>query len=242
LANTLVAGLSKDTTEGTSAAAASAAGWHRPDIGKTGTTNDSESVAYVGGVNGYGGSSMLFADGPHPRTLCPGPPVHLGDCGHGAFGGTVAAPPYFKAMSKILAGQPSQPIPPPDPEFVIDHSGDNHDGEDAGDNGGDNSSQNSEGHHHRKRRHSDDEDQASDGDSRPPSGPVLAHVIAPYTVGDQDAKATAALSAAGYPVLTVPLSSAAPKGQVIGQTPQGNVAKGTPITVYTSTGTPPAPS
>jgi len=53
---------------------------------------------------------MLFADGRHPRTLCPGPPVHLGDCGHGAFGGTVAAPPYFKAMTKILAGQPTQPI------------------------------------------------------------------------------------------------------------------------------------
>jgi len=37
LANTLLAGLSKDTTGGTSTAAASAARWTRPGIGKTGT-------------------------------------------------------------------------------------------------------------------------------------------------------------------------------------------------------------
>ncbi|HEY4007110.1 MAG TPA: transglycosylase domain-containing protein, partial [Pseudonocardia sp.] len=133
LADTLLAGLSKDTTAGTSAAAASAARWTRPDIGKTGTTNDSESVAFVGGVNGYGASSMLFADGRHPRTLCPGPPVHLGDCGHGAFGGTVAAPPYFKAMTKILAGQPNQPIPAPDPAYVTGKGQDNSDNSDNSD-------------------------------------------------------------------------------------------------------------
>jgi membrane peptidoglycan carboxypeptidase len=236
LANTLVAGLSKDTVEGTSAAAASAAGWHRPDIGKTGTTNDSESVAYIGGVNGYAASSMLFADGPHPRTLCPGPPVHLGQCGHGAFGGTVAAPPYFRAMSKILAGQPNQPIPRPDPEFVIgDKDGDDNDHGDDDD------------HHHKKKKHKhhddeDNNDDNSDDDSRPPSGPPLRHLVAPYTVGEQDGPASTTLTQAGYPPRTVPLPSSAPKGQVIGQTPQGNVPKGTPITVYTSSGQPPGPS
>jgi len=66
LADTVAAGLSKDTTTGTSAAAARAAGWTRPDIGKTGTTNQSESVAFVGGVNGYAAASMVFADGPRP--------------------------------------------------------------------------------------------------------------------------------------------------------------------------------
>ena len=118
VANTLMAGLSRDTTVGTSAAAARAAGWTRPDIGKTGTTQNSESVAFVGGVNGFAVSSMVFADGPKPQEICPGNPVHLGNCGHGAFGGTVAAPPYFHAMSQLLAGRPNQPIPAPDPAYL----------------------------------------------------------------------------------------------------------------------------
>ncbi|WP_370541988.1 transglycosylase domain-containing protein [Amycolatopsis sp. FDAARGOS 1241] len=121
VANTLEAGLSQDTTIGTSAAAAHAAGWTRPDIGKTGTTQESESVAFVGGVDNYAVSSMVFADGSHPTEICPGTPVHLGNCGHGAFGGTVAAPPYFHAMSTLLAGVPDTPIPPPDPQYLGGH-------------------------------------------------------------------------------------------------------------------------
>jgi membrane peptidoglycan carboxypeptidase len=118
VADTLEAGLSKDTTSGTSAAAAHAAGWTHADIGKTGTTEQSESVAFVGGVDDYAVSSMVFADGSHPAEICPGTPVHLGRCGNGAFGGTVAAPPYFHAMSRLLAGVPDTPIPPPDPEYL----------------------------------------------------------------------------------------------------------------------------
>ncbi|HEX6358311.1 transglycosylase domain-containing protein [Actinophytocola sp.] len=105
VANTLMDGLGKDTTDGTSAAAARAAGWTRPGIGKTGTTQTSESVAFVGGTGAYAVSSLVFADGAEPGELCPGPPVHLGSCGHGAFGGTVAAPPYFHALNKILANE-----------------------------------------------------------------------------------------------------------------------------------------
>jgi membrane peptidoglycan carboxypeptidase len=121
LAHTLAAGLSRDTTSGTSAAAARAAGWTPPDIGKTGTTNTSESVAFVGGVGGltgYAAATTVFADGPHPREICPGPPVHLGDCGHGAFGGTVAAPPYFATMTRLLGDTPTTPVPGPDPAYL----------------------------------------------------------------------------------------------------------------------------
>ena len=32
--------------------------------------------------------------------------------------GTVAAPPYFRAMSELLAGIPDTPIPPPDPDYL----------------------------------------------------------------------------------------------------------------------------
>ena len=121
LAHTLAAGLSRDTTDGTSAAAASAAGWTRSDIGKTGTTNTSESVVFVGGVGGltgYAAASAVFADGPHPREICPGSPVHLGDCGHGAFGGTVAAPPYFATLTKLLGDTPTAAMPGPDPAYL----------------------------------------------------------------------------------------------------------------------------
>jgi membrane peptidoglycan carboxypeptidase len=118
VAKTVAAGLSRDSTAGTSASAAHAAGWSRPDIGKTGTTQFSESAAYVGGVDGYAGASFVFADGPKPREICPGNPIHLGNCGHGAFGGTVAAPPFYSALNKILAGQPETPIPAPDPDYL----------------------------------------------------------------------------------------------------------------------------
>ncbi|WP_166463023.1 transglycosylase domain-containing protein [Amycolatopsis acidicola] len=118
LANSLEAGLSQDTISGTSASAARAAGWSHPDIGKTGTTQQSESVAFVGGVDDYAVSSMVFADGPKPEEVCPGTPVHLGSCGHGAFGGTVAAPPYFTAFNQLLAGKPDTPIPAADPAYL----------------------------------------------------------------------------------------------------------------------------
>jgi membrane peptidoglycan carboxypeptidase len=102
VASTVMTGLSKDTTEGTSTAAAREVGWTRPGIGKTGTTQTSESVAFVGGAGGYAVSSLVFADSSEPGTICPGTPVHIGSCGHAAFGGTVAAPPYFRALTKIL--------------------------------------------------------------------------------------------------------------------------------------------
>jgi membrane peptidoglycan carboxypeptidase len=118
LADSLMAGLSQDTTIGTTADSARAANWTRPGIGKTGTTQTSQSVAFVGGVNTYAVSSLVFADSRAPGTLCPGPPVHIGSCGHGAFGGTAAAPPYFRAMRTILGNQPDQPIPAPDPLYL----------------------------------------------------------------------------------------------------------------------------
>ncbi|WP_238588951.1 transglycosylase domain-containing protein [Pseudonocardia sp. HH130629-09] len=126
VAHTLAAGLGGDTVTGTSAAAARAAGWTRPTIGKTGTTNSSESVAFVGatgGIDGVAGSSMVFADGPNPSEICPGDPVHLGDCGHGAFGGTVAAPPFFAAVDPLVAGRADVPLPDPDPAYLQPRNG-----------------------------------------------------------------------------------------------------------------------
>jgi len=189
LAHTLAAGLSADTTKGTSAAAAARAGWHHPDIGKTGTTNESESVAFVGGVDHYAAASFVFADGSHPQEVCPGTPVHLGNCGHGAFGGTVAAPPYFDAMNQILAGQPDVPVPGPDPAYLTE-----------GDHG----------------------------------------QIVPFVIGQAGPAAAQALQQAGYPSTQQMIGSLSPRGTVVGQSPQGNVGAGTPITIFTSAGPPPA--
>jgi membrane peptidoglycan carboxypeptidase len=193
VASALKAGLSLDTISGTSANSARAAGWTHPDIGKTGTTNESESVAFVGGVNNYAVSSMLFADGKVTGELCPGPPIHLQPlrtCGHGLFGGTGAAPAYYHSMSQIIAGQPDMPIPPADPAFT---DANNH-------------------------------------------GPIV-----PYVIGQQGTSAQQALQGAGYPFTITEFNSSAPRGQVIGQTPQGNAPPGTPISLYVSTGVMPAP-
>jgi len=188
LAHTLAAGLSQDSTTGTTAAAAKAAGWTRPSIGKTGTTNQSESVAFTGGVDNYAASSMVFADGSHPSELCPGTPVHLGNCGRGAFGSTVAAPPYFDAMSQIIGNQPDVPIPGPDAGYL-----------DEGDHG----------------------------------------QVVPLVIGQAAPAATQALQQGGYSAATQTIGSTSPKGTVVGQSPQGNVAPGAPITIFTSAGPPP---
>ena len=111
--------------------------------------------------------------------------MHLGNCGHGAFGGTVAAPPYFAAFNQLLAGKPDVPIAGPDDAYQ------------------------------------------DEGDRLP---------IVPYVVGQQGQAGAQAVTAAGYPTLLRPLPSALPKGQVIGQSPQGNLATGTPVTIWTSAG------
>ncbi|GDY30708.1 transglycosylase domain-containing protein [Gandjariella thermophila] len=125
LANTLVEGLSRDddpAMAGTSAAAAAAAHWKRPLMAKTGTTQTNYSAGFVGAVPQYAGAVLTFNDGPRPRTICATTPPRLAvDC-KGIFGGTVPAPTWYDAMTKILAGQPVLPLPPGDPRY--EHGGD----------------------------------------------------------------------------------------------------------------------
>jgi membrane peptidoglycan carboxypeptidase len=119
LADSLVAGLGDDIKGGgTSAAAARNAGWTRPTAAKTGTTQDNESVAFLGITDGYAAVSAVYADGDDPGTICASnPPVIRESCA-GAFGGTIAAPTFFDAFNQILAGQPDQPLPAPDPNYL----------------------------------------------------------------------------------------------------------------------------
>jgi membrane peptidoglycan carboxypeptidase len=121
LANSLAVGMSRDDTEGTSRGAASAIGWHRPMIGKTGTTQNSGSATFVGAVPQMAGAAMVFRpDSPIGGLIDGGPgqvtATRAGDDGN-MFGGKTPARTWFGAMTNILAGQPVMPLPPSDPAY-----------------------------------------------------------------------------------------------------------------------------
>ena len=72
LANTLVNGLGKDDISGTSAGAAKQAGWNRPMMGKTGTTQQHKSATFVGAIPQMSGAVITFDNSNSPRPLCDG--------------------------------------------------------------------------------------------------------------------------------------------------------------------------
>ncbi|MFC5063188.1 transglycosylase domain-containing protein [Actinomycetospora atypica] len=118
LADTLMTGMSKDDQPGgTSAAAATAAGWNRPTAAKTGTTQVSESGAFVAATPQMAGASIVFDDSASPRPICNGRPPTTCSTGN-LFGGNTPAQTYYQAMTTILAGQPVVPLPATDPRFV----------------------------------------------------------------------------------------------------------------------------
>lgn len=118
LADTEMTGLSKDDQPGgTSAAAAAAAGWNRPTAAKTGTTQTSESGAFVAATPSLAAAAITFDDSSSPRPICTGAPPT--SCGTGnLFGGTTPAQTWYRAMAPILGSSPVQPLPTPDPRFV----------------------------------------------------------------------------------------------------------------------------
>jgi membrane peptidoglycan carboxypeptidase len=118
LADTLLNGLSKDVAPGgTGAAGAAAAGWNRPIAAKTGTTQNSESGAFVGIIPQLSGASIVFDDSSSPRPICDGTPPR--SCSNGTlFGGDTPARTFFQAAKGVLAGAPVLPLPPPDPRYL----------------------------------------------------------------------------------------------------------------------------
>lgn len=77
LADSLAAGLSQNTTTGTAAEAADAAGWTRPMIGKTGTTQRSESAGFLGATPQLAGAVLTWSHHSPPRPICTGEPPRL---------------------------------------------------------------------------------------------------------------------------------------------------------------------
>jgi membrane peptidoglycan carboxypeptidase len=120
LANTLVTGMSKDVISGTAAGAARSFNWTRPMLGKTGTTQQSKSAAFVGATPQLAGAVQVFNDGRSPEGICdstPGEPYLCGENGN-IFGGKAPARTWFDAMTQIHNNSQVRQLPPTDPRYV----------------------------------------------------------------------------------------------------------------------------
>ena len=112
LANTLLTALSKDDTTGTAAGAARQVGWNRPMAGKTGTTQEHKSAAFIGIVPQMSGAVITFDNSNAPKPLCDGAGAPF-PCREGnIFGGKTPAETWFGTMVPLLADQPVLPLPP----------------------------------------------------------------------------------------------------------------------------------
>ncbi|WP_018603527.1 transglycosylase/D,D-transpeptidase PonA2 [Mycobacterium sp. 155] len=117
LANTLANAMSKDDSgAGTSAGAAASVGWDLPMSGKTGTTEDNRSSAFLGFTNQYAAANYIYDDSSTPSELCSFP---LRQCGSGnLFGGNEPARTWFAAMKPIANNFGPIALPPTDPRYV----------------------------------------------------------------------------------------------------------------------------
>lgn len=122
LADTLVVGLSDGPTSGTAARAADTVGWERPMLGKTGTTQDSISAAFLGATPQLAGAVMTWSDARAPRPVCTGDPPRL--CADGTLsGGSIPAEVWFATMAPLHEDRPVAELPPPDGRYLTGRIG-----------------------------------------------------------------------------------------------------------------------
>ena len=112
LARTLAVAMEGDLTgDGTAAAAATAAGWSWTAAGKTGTTQEYKSSAFLGFTPEMSASVIVWDSEPRPQSICKDP---IRTCshrrGHGAAtacpAGRCLPPPGSRAMKPLKDGQP----------------------------------------------------------------------------------------------------------------------------------------
>src|SRR6478672_8876593 len=123
LARTLAVAMEGDLTgNGTSAAAASAAGWTWTAAGKTGTTQEYKSSAYLGFTPEMSASVILWDSEPRPQSICRDP---IRTCstdealsGNGVSGGSVPAATWFATMKPLKNGQPDTFFRPASPAYL----------------------------------------------------------------------------------------------------------------------------
>jgi membrane peptidoglycan carboxypeptidase len=117
LANTLANAMSKDSQAGgTASGSAGSVGWDLPMSGKTGTTEDNRSSAFLGFTNQYAAANYIYDDSSTPSELCSFP---LRQCGSGnLFGGNEPARTWYTAMKPIANNFGPVALPPTDPRYV----------------------------------------------------------------------------------------------------------------------------
>ncbi|WP_312858418.1 transglycosylase domain-containing protein, partial [Pseudonocardia pini] len=118
LANTLFTGLSKDDISGTAAGAARQVGWNRPMAGKTGTTQQHKSAAFVGFLPNLAGSVITFDNSNAPKPLCDGAGAPFACRSGNIFGGKTPAETWFGAVTPMVAGTPVLPLPPTEDRYL----------------------------------------------------------------------------------------------------------------------------
>jgi membrane peptidoglycan carboxypeptidase len=118
LANAMMNALSKDDVSGTAAGAARQVGWNRPMAGKTGTTQQHKSAAFVGVVPQMSGAVITFDNSNSPRPLCDGAGSPFACRSGTIFGGKTPAQTWFGAMKPLLDGQPVLPLPPVEQRYL----------------------------------------------------------------------------------------------------------------------------
>jgi membrane peptidoglycan carboxypeptidase len=111
LARTLAVAMEGDLTgDGTAAAAASNAGWSWTAAGKTGTTQEYKSSAFLGFTPEMSASVIVWDSEPRPQSICKDP---IRTCstdeamqsGKGMSGGSVPAATWMSAIKPLKEGQ-----------------------------------------------------------------------------------------------------------------------------------------
>ncbi len=123
LARTLAVTMEGDLTgNGTAAASASAAGWDWTAAGKTGTTQEYKSSAFLGFTPEMSASVVVWDSEPRPQSICKDPirtcSTEEAMAGNGMSGGSVPAQTWFAAMKPLKEGTPDTFFRPASPTYL----------------------------------------------------------------------------------------------------------------------------
>jgi membrane peptidoglycan carboxypeptidase len=119
LANAMFNALGKDDLPGgTAAGAAGQAGWNRPMAGKTGTTQQHKSAAFLGFVPQLAGAVITFDNSRSPRPLCDGAGSPFPCRSGNIFGGKTPAETWFGAMKPLIDPLPVLALPGVEDRFL----------------------------------------------------------------------------------------------------------------------------
>src|SRR6478736_2528851 len=123
LARTLAVAMEGDLTgNGTAAGSAAAAGWTWTAAGKTGTTQEYKSSAFLGFTPEMSASVILWDSEPRPQSICRDPVRTCSSdealAGNGVSGGSVPAATWFATMKPLKNGQPDTFFRPASPAYL----------------------------------------------------------------------------------------------------------------------------